>query len=522
MPASTAQSVLKHAPSNFIAGEPAAIEGADIVSMNPAHPDQTVWSGRSDASAVAHAVQAARNALPEWSATPIEKRIEALEAFEEIANNRAEQIGALISEETGKAIWDATGEAKILGGKVSITLAQGEHSGRHRVSGFDVAVTDSRIGRCSFRPHGVMAVIGPFNFPCHLPNGHIIPALLTGNTVVFKPSDKTPATGQALTEMYLEALDAVGAPKGVVNLVQGGADVAQSLTGNEGIDGILFTGSWPVGRKILEANLDSPGRIVALELGGNNPAIVTEDCDLRQAAIECARAAFVTTGQRCTCTRRIVVHESVADRFTALLKQIAESMAVGDPQGIDGEPVFMGPIIRAEQRDAVITFQSALASAGAQIVLPAEAPEDASRGFYITPGIAKVDSFSKSQDHKDAGCDIEVFGPLVRIAAYASFDDAMLQANATNYGLAASIFTSDKAKQDRFLREAYAGCVNINTGTAGASSKLPFGGLGHSGNHRPAGAFSLDYCAYPVASLIEQGDAAGILPGMQVDENWFR
>ncbi len=521
MTTTTAHKVLRYGASNFIGGEIVPIDGDALRSMNPARPERTVWAGSPTVDAVGRAVRAAREALPAWSAFPIEKRIEALRAFEAIATERAEQIGELICAETGKALWDATGEAKILAGKVGITLAEGEHSGRSRVSGFEFGVTDSRTGRCAFRPHGVMAVIGPFNFPCHLPNGHIIPALLMGNTVVFKPSDKTPATGQALAEMYLEALASVGAPAGVVNLVQGAADVSGALTAHDGVDGILFTGSWPVGRKILEANLDSPGRIVALELGGNNPAIVAPDADMRQAAVECARSAFVTTGQRCTCTRRIIVHESIADRFAELLKRIGEGMSVGDPLGTGGEPVFMGPIIRGEVRDAVLAFQGSLEGAGAEIVLGSTAPDDGSGGFYITPGIARVGSFTKSRDMKDAGCDIEVFGPLVRVSTYSDFDDAMLQANATSYGLAASLFTADAGSQERFIREAYAGCVNINAGTAGASSKLPFGGLGFSGNHRPAGAFSLDYCGYPVASLIERGDAAGVLPGMKIDEAWF-
>ena len=515
------QGAMKYGASHFIGGEVVSIEGDTLRSMDPAHPERTVWSGSPTVDSVGEAVGAARAALPAWSAWPIEKRVEVLRAFEKIATERAEQIGALISAETGKALWDATGEAKILAGKVGITLAEGAGSGRSRVSGFDVGVTDTRVGRCSFRPHGVMAVVGPFNFPCHLPNGHIIPALLMGNTVVFKPSDKTPATGQALAEMYIEALELVGAPAGVVNLVQGGAEVSRTLVGHEGVDGVLFTGSWGVGRKILESNLDTPGRIVALELGGNNPAVIAADADLRQAAIECARSAFVTTGQRCTCTRRIVVHESIADRFIGMLGSIASGLAVGDPEGENGGPVFMGPIIRGEARDAVVAFQEALGAAGADVVLASSAKEHASGGYYVTPGIARVGSFSKTRDVRDAGCDVEVFGPLVRVSTYTDFDDAMGQANATSYGLAASLFSAAPAAQERFIREANAGCVNINTGTAGASSKLPFGGLGFSGNHRPAGAFSLDYCAYPVASLVERGAAAGVLPGMRIEESWF-
>jgi succinylglutamic semialdehyde dehydrogenase len=502
------------------------LTGDALTSHDPSRPDELVWSGTPNATHVADACAAARAALPAWSRTPVEQREEALRAYQKIASERTDEVARLISRETGKALWDATGEAKLLGAKVDITLATGANSGRSRVSGYDVEINETRAGRCRFRPHGVMAVIGPFNFPAHLPNGHIVPALLTGNTVVFKPSDKTPGVGQLLASMFHEALDAVGAPPGVVNLVQGGADVAQALTTHDDIDGILFTGSWPVGRRILEANLDHPGRIVALEMGGNNPAIVLPDADLRQAAIECVRAAFVSTGQRCTCTRRLIVHKDIAETFIPLVQKTASNLIVGDPRGIGGgsrnQAVFMGPMVRALARDAVLEGQAALIRAGARPLVEAAAMDHPSNGHYITPGILEVDRFTTSDDpSSDAGCDVEFFGPLMRVAIVDTLDDAIEQANATRYGLAAAVFTTDNDLAERGLDELRAGCVNLNTGTAGASSKLPFGGLGFSGNHRPAGAFALDYTAYPVASLVEKGDAAGVLPGMRFDDSWL-
>jgi succinylglutamic semialdehyde dehydrogenase len=515
-----------HPAFDLIGGRRLPIDGQDIRSHNPAKPHATVWTGSPNADHVDEAVDAARSAAREWALWPIARRVEALRAFQHLAAERTEEVADLICTETGKAIWDSTGEAKLLGAKVDITLDDSANSGRSRVTGFDVDVSDSRTGRCRFRPHGVLAVLGPFNFPAHLPNGHIIPALLTGNTIVFKPSDKTPAVGQMLASIYDEALTAVGAPPGVVNLVHGGADVAQRLVASPGIDGILFTGSWPVGRRILEANLDTPGRIVALELGGNNPAIVMPDADLRQAAIECARAAFVTTGQRCTCTRRLIVHESIAATFIPLLQKIASNLIVGDPRGIGGgsrnQSVFMGPIIRSSVRSELLDAQQALASAGGRVLLEATAMEHASGGHYVTPGILEVDHFTLADDPaSDAGCDAEFFGPLLRVSTASSLDHAIEQANATRYGLASAIFTQDADAVETFLAQSRAGCVNANTGTAGASSKLPFGGLGLSGNHRPAGAFSLDYTAYPVASLVETGDAAGLLPGMHFDDAWL-
>ncbi|MEM8836439.1 MAG: aldehyde dehydrogenase family protein, partial [Planctomycetota bacterium] len=477
MPTNATASLLKHEPCSLIAGEPIAIPGDTLVSTNPARPsDPPLWSGSPNAEHVQHAIDAAREALPAWSRTPIEKRIEALRAYQTIVRERAEEFGVLISEETGKALWDATGEAKILGGKVDITLDESEIGGRRRVTPFELSLGDTRRGVCSFRPHGVMAVIGPFNFPAHLPNGHIVPALLTGNTVVFKPSDKTPAVGQALAEAFNEALESVGAPSGVVNLVQGATDVASALVSHDDIDGILFTGSWPVGRKILEANLDRPGRIVALELGGNNAAVVLPDADLKQAAIECARAAFVTTGQRCTCTRRIVVHESIAPKFIPLLQKIAGAMLIGDPRGEGGQQPFMGPLINEESRQNALAFQDSLASQGGRVLTALSAVDHPSGGAYVSPGIVEVDSFVKDADPSSGpGCDVELFGPLVRVTTVDSLDGAMQQCNATAYGLAAAIFTRDEAAIDRVQHEAHAGCGNGNTGPAGASGQLPVG-----------------------------------------------
>ncbi len=515
---------LTHPACDLIADEPAhPSEGAEIRSHNPAHPERSVWCGRGSVANAEAAVEAARRAFPEWAAWPAERRFDALRRFQTLAKQRLDAIAALIRDEVGKPLWEAKQEAGAIAGKVDITLsAEPPHGPLTRVTDYDVSLTDSRIGRAHFRPHGVMAVLGPFNFPAHLPNGHIVPALAMGNTVVFKPSDKTPATGQLLAELLIEALRDVGAPAGVVNLVQGGADVAQRLVSHEGVNGILFTGSWPVGRKILEANLDTPGRIVALELGGNNPAVVCEDADLKQAVIECARASFATAGQRCTCTRRIIVDEKIADRFISAFCKTASALLVGDPAG--DHPIFCGPVIRAEAQRSAIDFVDALERAGARMLVHPSTPEipAAEDGHFVTPGVAQVDGFTLDDGPgRDAGCDVEIFGPIVRLCVVSGFDEALRQANMTRYGLAASIFSRDEQRIERFLREAQAGCVNVNTGTAGASGKLPFGGLGLSGNHRPAGAFSLDYCAYPVASMIESGREAALSAGMAFDDAWL-
>jgi len=504
--------------ADLVAGTWLPIPGSEIVSICPANPAQVLWRGTPVLDHVDAAVEAANAAQLVWAAWPCEKRFAVLRDYAARCKARVDEIGLCIANETGKALWDSKAEAGILAGKVAITLEQSEHSGMSRVSDYEVPLTESRTGRTWFRPHGVMAVIAPFNFPAHLANGHIVPALAMGNTIVLKPSDKTPAVGQLLISIFQEALEAADAPAGVVNLVQGGAQTAKKLTTHADIDGILFTGSWSVGRRILQANLDNPGRIIALEMGGNNPAVIMPDCNFAQAAIECARAAFITTGQRCTCTRRIIVHRDIADRFIKALCKIGTHLRIGDP--FDTDPVFMGPIISDEARQAVFDAQSRFASQGGEVLLESTPIESEKGAFLLGPSVVRVDRFHKNSTD-DAGCDCEVFGPLVRVSVTDSLDDAIEQANATQFGLAASIFTTNQDDAEQFLLRARAGCVNVNAGTAGASSKLPFGGLGKSGNHRPAGAFSLDYCAFPSAGMLEDGTDATVPTGMTVEDAWL-
>ena len=506
---------LSSLPSNLINNQWVPIPGNAIVSTMPAHPDQIIWSGSSSVEAIEQAIAASRSALPAWSKTTIDERIAVLRRFQEIAQSKQADLGELISDETGKAHWESNAEAGLVPGKVDITLEETEFSGRHRVTDFSFPLNGTKNARCIFKPHGVMAVVGPFNFPAHLPNGHIIPALLTGNTIVFKPSDKTPAVGQLLAEMYQQALEDCGAPAGVFNMVHGAIDESVALCAHEDVDGVLFTGSWNAGRAITQANLDQPNKIIALEMGGNNPAIVMPDADLYQAVVEVTRCAFNTTGQRCTSTRRLIVHEDVADKVIPAIIKAASNLTIGDPRS--PEPMFMGPIISEDAREQVFAFERKVVAAGGRLLLESTALPDHD-GWYCTPSIIQVPGFTKGLD--DCGCDEEVFGPLLRITTVSSLDLAIEQANATRYGLSASIFTADHAAQERFVSECRSGCLNINCGTAGASSKLPFGGLGLSGNHRPAGAFALDYTAYPVASMEETGDACLIPNGMRVERAW--
>ena len=491
-------------PANdVIDGVSCPISGDDLISTDPASPTSVIWSGSPSSKHVDAAVEAARNAFGGWSSLSMEARAQHLIRWGEVTKAHADELADLIAREVGKPAAEARIEANALSGKVALTL---EDAVAGRIRDWTAEAGAGRTGRCRYRPHGVMAVIGPFNFPAHLPNGQFVPAMLAGNTVVFKPSELAPAVGQRLGELMQEA----GLPPGVFNVIQGRSEESRKLCTHKDVNGILFTGSWPVGRSILEQNLDTPGRIVALELGGNNPAIVHEDADLRLAVIECARAAFATTGQRCTCTRRILVHERVADEFLSALCTTATTLLVG----AHDDPVapFMGPLITEAARTRVLDSQRAIVSQGGRSLVPAvELPRD---GWFLSAGIIEVDGFQLDQDE-------EIFGPLVQVSTVSSIDEAIQQAGQTRYGLAASVFTQDEKIFDHCFAGISTGCLNWNVGTAGASSRLPFGGVGRSGNHRPAAALAIDSCAYPVASLLQPGPEIPIPAGMTWKDEWL-
>lgn len=496
---------LRHPPSDSINGKFVAIPGDAIASRDPSNPSRIVWGGKPNPAHIDQAVAAARAALPRWAATPLDERITLLKRWAEITTKRAADIAGLITDEMGKTLSESQAEAKLLADKVAITL---DKISLGRVSDYQLSLAASRQAICRFKLHGVMAVIGPFNFPAHLPNGHFVPALLLGNTIVLKPSEKTPGVGQLLAEMMAE----INAPPGVFNVIHGAGDIAAKLVSRDDIDGILFTGSWSVGRKILEANLDRPGRMIALEMGGNNPAVVMNDAHLKQAVVECVRSAFATTGQRCTCTRRIIVQRGIADRFIPAFCKAASTLTFG--AGRSSTPVFMGPLINRAAVDAAIAFQHDLVARGGRILVQSTSVDSPSNACLITPGVVEVDRFTLEHDG-------EVFGPIVQLAIVDDLAQAIEQANATRYGLAAAIFSESRETFESYFRGCRSGGINWNTGTAGASGKLPFGGVGHSGNHRPAGAFSVDYCAYPIANMVETSDAVAIPEGMLWRDDWL-
>ena len=455
--------------------------GPRLVSTDPT-TDAVVFDAPSAGGReVFEAVAAARKAFRAWADAPLAERIEHVRRYKAALEANAADFAADISRETGKPLWETKAELGSMMAKVEVSIsAQAERAGeREAAAGFGRAVL-------RHRPHGVMAVLGPFNFPGHLPNGHIVPALLAGNTVVFKPSELTPLAGRRMAEAWRTA----GLPDGVFNLIQGGRETGAALL-DQPIDGLLFTGSAEAGAHFRRQFVDRTDVILALELGGNNPLIVWEDVDPEAAAAIVVQSAFVTTGQRCSCARRLIVpHGAVGDRIVQATIALASRLVVGPWDGAV-EP-FMGPLISARAADAAKARGEALVKQGARVLMPFEAVEGMSAAF-VTPALLDVSDIVPPDE--------EIFAPVLLVKRVESFDQAIEAANATRYGLSAGLVSDDDALWRTFLNRSRAGVVNRNRPTTGAAGNMPFGGLGASGDHRPSAYYAADYCAYPVASF---------------------
>lgn len=466
----------------FINGAWVAGKGQALLSENPA-TGETVWAGEAASkNQVDQAVVAARTAFPAWAARSVEDRLDLLERYRSELEGRKDALAEAIARENGKPLWDATGEIGAMIGKIAIS-AKAFHERTPTVS------SDGPAGRSVLRhrPHGVMAIFGPFNFPGHLPNGHIVPALLAGNTIVFKPSELTPHAGELLTA----CLEAAGIPDGVINLVQGARETGESLARHQGIDGLLFTGSERTGRLIHEQFAGHTDKMLALELGGNNPLIIHDVENLEAASLTTIQSAFITSGQRCTCARRLVVPEGdPGDSLLETLTTMTEAVVTGAWD--ETPPPFMGPLISLAAAQTVMAAQAEWLSKGGRALVEATMPDPARP--FVTPGIIDVTAI---KDRADS----EIFGPLLQVIRTPDFDTAIEEANATRFGLASGLLSDNPINWEIFLAHTRAGIVNWNKPLTGASSAAPFGGIGHSGNHRPSAYYAADYCAFPMASM---------------------
>ncbi|ASG08404.1 MULTISPECIES: succinylglutamate-semialdehyde dehydrogenase [Vibrio] len=467
--------------TQWIAGEWLAGQGEAMLSLSP-YNNETIWQGDSATPAqVEAAVTAARVAFIEWKKRPFVEREQYVLAFAEKVKQRSEELAQIIAKETGKPLWETRTEAAAVAGKIAISIrAYHDRTGENTRE----AAGNQLVLR--HRPLGVLAVFGPYNFPAHLPNGHIVPALLAGNTVVFKPSEQTPWTGEFVMKLWQEA----GLPAGVLNLVQGAKETGIALAQAKGIDGLLFTGSANTGHLLHRQFAGQPGKMLALEMGGNNPMVISKQYgELDAAVYTIIQSAFLSAGQRCTCARRLYVPEgNEGDRLLEKLVSATQKLRIDHPFA---EPApFMGPQISQAAVQFILAAQDNLRALGGVSLLAATPLQAA----FVTPGIIDVTAVSQLPDE-------EYFGPLLQVVRYQSLEQAVQLANETRFGLSAGLVSTNDAEWDYFVDHIRAGIVNRNRQLTGASGDAPFGGPGASGNLRPSAYYAADYCAYPMASM---------------------
>ena len=459
--------------------------------LSPSDQNDKILSPVYSLSSVEKAYEAAQEAFAPWRDLGLEKRKEFIFNLQKVYQKREKEICDLIARETGKPLWEASTEAKALHSKITVTLEQSLNLVKEHP--IENALPGGIRGVIRYQPRGVLGVLGPFNFPTHLPNGHIIPALLLGNTIIFKPSEKTPAVGQWFGEVFKEA----HFPKGVFNMIQGPVEVGQKLSQHSHLDGVLFTGSYEVGLQIKKNTLYQYNKILALEMGGKNTALVWKDADLEKAIYENLMGAFITAGQRCSCTSKILIHRSVYEAFASRFSQAAKKIKVGHWK----DNPFFGALIDHTAQERYLKFQDIAQREGAEALLKGQAIELSSyKGHYVTPSVHLVSKHNPDSVYQNT----EFFSPNTALYPIDSFEEAIDMTNSSGFGLAMSIFTKDKKLYEETAMKAKVGLLNWNRATTGASSKLPFGGRGRSGNDRPSGDFAVYYCSSPVASLEDE------------------
>ena len=466
----------------YINGAWSPAHGAVWNKLDPV-TQQPIWQGaEATADEVAQACQSARAAFVAWARRPLAERLEIIQRFATLLEQNKQQLATVISRETSKPLWETLTEVQSMVAKVAISVrAYHERTGE--------SLTEMADGAASLRhrPHGVLAVFGPYNFPGHLPNGHIVPALIAGNTVVFKPSELTPWTAEETVKLW----QAAGLPDGVLNLVQGGRSTGEALAQSSEIDGLLFTGSANTGYYLHQQLAGAPEKILALEMGGNNALIIDEITDIDAVVNLTIQSAFVSAGQRCTCARRLIIKNGTeGDAFIQRLVEVTRDLVVGQ---WDAQPQpFMGGVISLNAAQQILQAQQRLIDLGATPLLSVTQPD--ANSSLLSAGILEVTGVSNVPDE-------EYFGPLSCIYRYDNFDEALKIANATRFGLSVGLVSPDRDLFERLLIEARAGIVNWNKPLTGASSAAPFGGVGASGNHRASAFYAADYCAWPMASL---------------------
>ena len=466
----------------FINGSWVQGEGKAFTSLDPAK-NKIIWQGKAaTAEQVNQAVNAARKAQYDWAGLSFEQRVDVVKKFAELLSANKEAMALSIAEETGKALWEARTEVAAMIGKIDISIrAYQERTGTKE--------NPMPQGRAFIRhkPHGVVAVFGPYNFPGHLPNGHIVPAILAGNAVLFKPSELTPKVAEDTVKLWQQA----GIPAGVLSLLQGEVDTGKAIAGHDGVDGIFFTGSSRTGHYLHQQFAGRPDKILALEMGGNNPLIVQDVSNVDAVVHDIVQSAFISAGQRCTCARKLFLPVGAqGDAILARLLDVTGNIKVGVYDS--AEQPFMGSMISVAAAKGMLAVQQQLVELGGRVLLEMRHLDETTA--LVTPGIIECTDVQNYPDD-------EHFGPLLKVFRFTDFDQAIDKANETQFGLSAGLLSDSAELYQHFFRRIRAGIVNWNRPITGASSAAPFGGIGASGNHRASAYYAADYCAYPVASV---------------------
>jgi len=465
---------------NFINGEWTKSNGEIFYSYSPVN-NELLWTGNyCKEEDIEHVVKCAKDAFKVWSNLSIEERIEYLTKFKNVVEENKECLANCISSEVGKPYWESLTEVNSVIGKLDPCIEA--YNLRNKT--IERVQSDGSKSVTRFRPHGVVGVIGPYNFPIHMPNGHIMAALLAGNTVILKPSEKVPLVSEIIMELWEKAK----LPKGVINMVYGDKEVSSMLCLNNDVKAIFFTGSREAGRNIEKLCLYK--KMCVLEMGGNSPYIVWDTSNIDASVITIIQSSFITSGQRCSTARRLIVpNNQFGNMFINRLVEVSKNIKVGMPR----DNVFMGSLKSKELVDNVLNKQKELLSKGAISLLESKRLLDFGESF-VSPGIIDVTNVNEKIDE-------EIIGPFLQVTRVNSFDEALKKANDSNYGLAAGLISEDKELYKEFVDKIEAGIISWNKQLTGASKYAPFGGIKDSGNYRPSGLLAADYTVYSTASV---------------------
>ena len=466
---------------NFIAGKWVESSSSKTVkNINPANTDEVIGMNRQATREEARAaVEAAAAALHDWRRTPPPARGEIVAKAARLMEAAKEDLAQILTREEGKTISESRGELQR-----SINVAEFCAGESRRMNGETIfSELPSNFVYTIKQPLGVVACVTPWNFPVAIPTWKIAPALVAGNTVVFKPATLTPATAVRIVEIFEEA----GIPPGVLNLILGsGSDAGDEIVGHPAVKAVSFTGSNPVGIRLYE-QVSRRGAKCQCEMGGKNPVVILEDCDMELAVENTAQGAFGSSGQRCTATSRAVVVDKIADEFVERVAKRAQSMRIGD--GMDPQ-TEMGPSVDESQFNTVLEYLNIGREDGATLVCGGDRAtgNGLDKGYFVKPTVF---------DHVTPDMRVareEIFGPVLSVMRVKDFEEAMTVANDTEFGLSSSIFTNDVVRMFRFVDEIETGMTHINSPTTGGEAHIPFGGIKGTGiGEREQGSTALDF-----------------------------